>query len=228
RHISAESVLFTGCSFPSFYPKTTLKLISLLKERAHMGVVLDCCGKPIWELGMTKEYEKIKASISQKLKKRAVTEIVVICPNCYYFLKENLDIPVISIYEKLKQLNFENRISCEEMNLFIPCPDKKSREIKSDFLPLVKGNIKEIKGIQCCGLGGEASPLEGKIAEEFSVKLKAENFPAIYTYCASCSGNLNRSGCKNVKHILTELLNTHETLPKGLTPLINRGKFKFL
>ena len=41
RYSTSGSVLFPGCNFPSFYPKTTQKLIELLKEHAGMGVVMD-------------------------------------------------------------------------------------------------------------------------------------------------------------------------------------------
>ena len=52
RNGTGRSVLFTGCNFPSFYPETTRYLAKLLWEKAGMGTVFDCCGKPVAELGM--------------------------------------------------------------------------------------------------------------------------------------------------------------------------------
>ena len=50
-----KSVLFPGCNFPSFFPETTAYLVKLLKETADIGVLYDCCGKPVSELGLAKE-----------------------------------------------------------------------------------------------------------------------------------------------------------------------------
>ena len=55
RKAHKKSVLFPGCNFPSFYPKTTAYLAELLAKKADMGVLFDCCGKPIAELGLNEE-----------------------------------------------------------------------------------------------------------------------------------------------------------------------------
>ena len=81
-----KSVLFPGCNFPSFFPKTTDYLISLLAEKADMGVVFDCCGKPVLELGMAKDSEQGMEKLKSRLLAAGAEELVVLCPNCYYFL----------------------------------------------------------------------------------------------------------------------------------------------
>ena len=172
RHSTSGSVLFPGCNFPSFYPKTTQKLIELLKEHAGMGVVMDCCGKPIFELGMEKESKAICDGLSKRLHQSGVTELVVLCPNCYAFLKEHLDIPVVSIYQKLLGLNLVQPLRKELFPLYLPCPDRHSREMFESFIPLLQGQIEEIKGIQCCGLGGCAAACEPEISAGFGQKMK--------------------------------------------------------
>ena len=59
RHKKGESLLFPGCNFPSFYPETTKAMIRLLRGQAGMGVLLDCCGKPVGELGLKNKEETI-------------------------------------------------------------------------------------------------------------------------------------------------------------------------
>ena len=54
KHATGKSVLFTGCNFPSLYPETTIKLAEMLKEKAGIGIIFDCCGKPVSELGIKK------------------------------------------------------------------------------------------------------------------------------------------------------------------------------
>lgn len=228
RHSTSGSVLFPGCNFPSFYPKTTQKLIDLLKERAGMGVVMDCCGKPIFELGMEKESKAICDGLSKRLHQSGVTELVVLCPNCYAFLKKHLDIPVVSIYQKLLELNLVRPLRKEFFPLYLPCPDRHNREMFESFVPLLQGKIEEIKGIQCCGLGGCAAACEPEISAGFGQKMKEQKLSKIYTYCASCTGNFSRAGCQEVRHLLVELLQTEEQPPKGVRSLFNRAKYKLL
>ncbi|MFA7573749.1 MAG: (Fe-S)-binding protein, partial [Lutispora sp.] len=109
-----KTVLFPGCNFPSFYPDTTRKLIRELKETADIGVVFDCCGKPINELGLTKDADKIVNNIDDKLAKMSVEEIVTLCPNCYYFLKDKLNVNVTDIYKKLCELGMESSLGVKQ------------------------------------------------------------------------------------------------------------------
>lgn len=226
RHSTAGSVLFPGCNFPSFYPETTAKLVKLLWEKAGIGVVMDCCGKPIAELGMEKESKAISKGLSERLHRAGVTELVVLCPNCYAFLKEHLDIPVVSIYQKLRELGLAQPLKRERFPIYLPCPDRESREMLDSFLPLLQGEIEEIQGIQCCGLGGCAAAYEPELSAGFGQKLNERELPEIYTYCASCAGNFSRRGCSGVKHLLPELLGAAETLPQGARSLLNRARWK--
>ena len=51
-------------------------------------------------------------------------------------------------------------------------------------------NLESVKGVQCCGLGGCASVKEPEIAKHMASALAGEE--KVYSYCASCSGNLTR------------------------------------
>ena len=42
-------------------------------------------------------------------------KIVILCPNCYYFLKDKLEIQVLSIYEKLSQLGIGQKVDGREV-----------------------------------------------------------------------------------------------------------------
>lgn len=226
-----NSVLFPGCNFPSFYPETTKRLAELLKDRAGMGVVYDCCGKPVAELGMEEQEEKIIRGIEGRLEKHGITEIVTMCPNCYHFLKPRLSIRVTGIYEKLQQLGLGNQIP-GGVSVFTPCPDRGTHEWLESIRPFLKEEGKVIQGVQCCGLGGCAGMKEpelargmaGRLAEEMRESQK-EGTDLLYVYCASCAGNLTRNGCRNVRHILSEILGVHEKSDTGRS-MLNRIKTK--
>lgn len=223
-----KSVLFPGCNFPSFFPKTTDHLIALLSEKADMGVVFDCCGKPIEELGMEKAAEEGLTALKTRLHKAGVEELVVLCPNCYYFLKPRLSgFSVVNIYDKLRELGLGENIVEEKMNVFVPCPDKKTHELEHAFLPFVTGEWKNIPNVQCCGLGGCAAGKEPKVSQGFRDKLKQQGNENVYAYCASCAGCLTRGGVSNVHHVLVEILGTGESAETGISTVWNRAKRKF-
>ena len=52
-----------------------------------MGVLFDCCGKPVSELGLEEQEGKIIRRLNERLRAADIQEIVMLCPNCYYFLK---------------------------------------------------------------------------------------------------------------------------------------------
>ena len=221
-----KSVLFPGCNFPSFFPETTEYLVKLLKETADIGVWYDCCGKPVSELGLIKEENQGLNSLKQRIERLGIEEIVVLCPNCYHFLKPRLDIPVVSIYDKLQELGLGNRIHEEKVNIFVPCPDKASLVLEQSLLPFVDGEYENIKGIQCCGLGGCAAEKEPEISGSFAANLKDRKLPNVYVYCASCAGKLRRSGVANVHHVLVDILGTNEESELSFKSIWNRAKHR--
>ena len=168
---------------------------------------------------MEKESKAICEGLSKRLHQSGVTELVVLCPNCYAFLKEHLDIPVVSIYQKLIELNLVQPLRKEYFPLYLPCPDRHSREMFESFIPLLQGQIEEIKGIQCCGLGGCAAACEPEISAGFGQKMKEQKLSNLYLLCFLCR-NFSRAGCQEVRHLLVELLQTEEQPPKGVRSLL--------
>ena len=147
----------------------------------------------------------------------------MLCPNCYTFLKPYLKVKVIDIYAKLEELGIGEK-NLESGKVFLPCPDREKREILASAERFVKGSLESVKGVQCCGLGGCAPVKEPEIAKHMASALAGEK--KVYSYCASCSGNLTRGGCQNVRHLLTEILKTYEK-PDVKKSMINRAKTKF-
>ena len=83
-----------------------------------------------------------------------------------------------------------------------------------------------IKGTQCCGLGGCAGGKEPELAKGMACHVTEEGYETVYTYCASCAGNLTRNGGQGVSHLLTEILDYHEQ-PDVAKSMINRMKTRF-
>lgn len=227
RHGKKKSVLFTGCNFPSFYPETTEKLVKEFKKY-DVGVVYDCCGKPIGELGLKKEEQDIFARINKKMNEAGVEEIVMVCPNCYYYLKDHLDANCVTVYQKMKELGIGHKIKEDEFPMYYPCPDRISKDFMKDIRYFLEGEEKDaFPDVQCCGLGGCAAGKEADLAQKLVDRVAGRKEDRLYTYCASCICSYRRRGYTKAEHILPKLLDVHEIVPLGKTPILNRMKCKF-
>ena len=224
KHATSGSVFFPGCNFPSMYPKTNAWLEKRFAEHG-IGTVYECCGKPISELGLKEDEERIISGIRSRLNDNNITEIVTACPNCRAFFGGRLGVKVVSVYTKLQELGLGEAIE-GNANFYLPCPDRTERIWISEIRPFIKGNIDIIDGIQCCGLGGSAAACEPEIAKGFVEKLKAKGADDLYTYCASCTGQFHRSGLKDIKHTLPEITGTREN-PDIMKSYVNRVLTRF-
>lgn len=224
KNITSGRVLFSGCNFPSFFPKTMKYLAARLKKEAGIGTIYDCCGKPIAELGLEKEEKQIIDGLNKRLRDAGVKEVIMLCPNCYYFLKDRLDVKVTDIYSVLKELGIGNKIE-KKVNLFLPCPDKKEKLWLEQVQSFLDGEKKVIDEIQCCGLGGCARGKEPEISKKFTEQLQKSGYSEVHTFCASCSGKFARDGMKEVSHMLVEILGTGEE-PDVLKSMLNRTMSK--
>ena len=226
RHIQKGSVLFPGCNFSSFYPETTQLVYEMLNEKQETGIVFDCCGKPIEEIGKSREAEAIIRKIDSRFLQNNVTEVIMVCPNCYYFLRGKLEVKVVSIYEKLRELGIGKRLEEEEIHIFQPCPDRDTEEWMQHMKAFLPEKIYPIEDVQCCGMGGCAGVREPELAKGLLQSVKEKEFKKIYTYCGTCGGNMTRAGCINIHHILAEITGSKEKADTKKS-LLNRAKTKF-
>ena len=136
------------------------------------------------------------------------------------------EVKVVSIYEKIEEFGIGKK-NLLPAKVFLPCPDREKKELLGEIEQYIEGKLTPIEEVQCCGLGGCAPVKEPELAKNMGAALKNSGGQKIYSYCASCAGNLNRNGCKNVTHILTEILETDEKADTGKS-MLNRMKTKFI
>lgn len=228
RSANKKSVLFPGCNFPSFFPKTTKHLVELFAEH-DIGVIYDCCGKPISELGMEKSEKNILNRIREQIENNEIEEIILLCPNCYYYFNGELNCKITFIYDKLRELGIGNKMVFDKtVDIFPPCPDRRTNKLLKNMADFIDGDHRLYDDVQCCGLGGVAIVKERELAKEMTSALAehTEHSP-IYTYCATCCGNIARAGGKEVYHFLIEILGTGEK-PDIKKSVFNRAKTKLL
>ena len=176
---------------------------------------------------MKEDEKRIIGQIQSELHKRKIKEVIMLCPNCYAYLKPRMEeVKVVSIYEKLEEFGIGKK-NLLPAKVFLPCPDREKKELLGEIEQYIEGKLTPIEEVQCCGLGGCAPVKEPELAKNMGAALKNSGGQKIYSYCASCAGNLNRNGSKNVTHILTEILETDEKADTGKS-MLNRMKTKFI
>ncbi len=228
RRGNKKSVLFPGCSFTSFYPKTTRSLETIMAKHG-IGVVYDCCRKPVYELGLWKDATDALKTMEERLRAQGVEELIMVCPNCYHFMKDKIGIPMVTIYEKLRGLGEGNAVKREVFPVYYPCPDRAGKRLFHDIKDYLDGEVTEpYKDVQCCGLGGCAAGKEPELAEKMTKKVSEQGQGELYTYCASCISNFRRKGYAGAYHVLPLILGIDEKVPLGMQPFINRAKKRIL
>lgn len=222
-----KSIFFPGCNFTAFYPKATKYLEGLMGKHG-IGTVYDCCGKPVYELGLKEDSEDNLGRIASRLRKQGAEELIVLCPNCYHFLKGRLGIPITTVYQKLNELGEGKPLKMERIPIYYPCPDRAGKEMFRDVCHFLEGEAaKPFGDVQCCGLGGCAGVREPKLSREMAESAK-NGGGELYTYCASCISNFRRKGMAGAYHLLPLILGIEEKVPLGIQPFMNRARRKLL
>lgn len=228
KKAAGKTVIFPGCNFPSLFPKTNKAFAGMMKKKYGYGIAYDCCGKPIGLLGLEKEEERIIGTIRKNLQEAGAEEIVTMCPNCYYYLKDRLGIRVVSVYRRLLELGIEVE-KPQGLKIFMPCPDRETGEWYDDISELLGYRSEKEDEVNCCGLGGIAGACEPELSKEYA-QIIGKKYPVggektLCTCCASCAGQFARNG-GDLRHTLSLMLGIDEK-PAVKTSYVNRMMTKY-
>ncbi len=224
-HETGQTAFFPGCTMMTYSPVLTRRVYaSLAKSYPNLLLLMDCCGKPLYQLGMENRGEKNRAELREKIKQLGIKRLVVACPNCYYELREALadqGIELITVYEGLKDAFIAegNNARC---TLHDSCPDRSEGVFARQVRQALKGagyQLVEMEHNQqtapCCGSGGQVSHFRPDFADELvQLRLKeaaATGTDELVAYCHSCVLNFAKlpAGVK-VSHALDLLLGYEE------------------
>lgn len=246
RHAGAGTIVFPGCGFTSFFPKTLAALKDALRPSPDVSFAIDCCGLPLAGLKSPDAYRAELLRVEKRLVRLGAREVVPLCPNCGSAFAEALDRPVsqVTIYACLRDLTERGLINCariaEPGAVFVPCPDRAHRKWLDDLSFFLEPSIFVSECPVCCGAAFELSqPETSMVAAKRVLESVARECddagvgePVLYVYCASCAGKLERArrrcsdglaGSVRVVHALSALLGVDET-PAISTTVLNRAK----
>ncbi len=234
---------FPGCTLLTYSPELTKAAFNNLKQRYPELVLLtDCCGKPLYQLGLERRGDDYVSCLMAKLEKLKVRSLIVACPSCYYQLRpavSELGITLMTIYEALGDSPvLKNRTESDQLKLVTvhdSCPDRFEEIFASQTRAALKKRGYQLvemehsrKTTACCGSGGQVTHFQPELADNMIKsrldEIKRSGAQIMASYCLSCVLNLSRnSGYVPTKHVLNLLLD----LDQDFEGLKNKAKRMF-
>ncbi|MFH0933523.1 MAG: VTT domain-containing protein [Nitrospirota bacterium] len=107
---STDTVFWPGCGLAGTSPEVVKKTLNLLSKHLNkkVGLVLDCCFDPLYQLGDVDSAEKATKKIQERLNRHKVMHVITGCTNCTKVLSHYLqETKVEHILEVLPE-NFIN------------------------------------------------------------------------------------------------------------------------
>jgi uncharacterized membrane protein YdjX (TVP38/TMEM64 family) len=236
---SADTVFWPGCGLPANRPELIREIQKILGRHLQrkVGLVLDCCYDPVFELGDTQTTLAALQEINKRLHDGGVREVITGCPNCHKLLSEHLQgISVLFILEVLPQQAFKQQDK-EMIYLHNPCPSSRWEGIRNAATAAAShmgqskqssaesvSNSVEASAPLCCGSGGGLTSFFPELADRFLERIIQEGKgKTIVTYCTGCQNRFLQRGVKAV-HLLESLVGAapRKSVPPPPRQWINR------
>ena len=207
-----DTALFPGCEFPHTRPHLTEKLFVHLKNKYNnIGLILDCCFKPSYDLGRESFAMDKMNKLEATLVANGIKNIITVCSSCYIHLSEHLKgINVKFIYDYMEPLSNETAIY-NKMHLIDPCSVRFEQGIHDKVRDILKGSgvgVKEHKyegaTTLCCGEGGATGFVTDIYKEAWVNKMDNDITKEVITYCAGCTNVKRKVRSLHLMDILLE------------------------
>jgi Fe-S oxidoreductase len=241
-----DTVLFPGCALPGTRPDTTLAVFQKLRETIpSMGIVLDCCTKPSYDLGREKHFSEMFQRLTGKLAARGVKRVLVACPNCWKVFTEHAPgIDVATVYEVLGEQSEvpgttgSDAGASSAVTIHDPCVLRFGAGPQEAVRKLVRSAGSRIEEMPhsgtttlCCGEGGSVGAVSPSLVSAWGERRGGETGGRhVVTYCAGCASHL--SARMRVSHILdivvdpTRAFSGESRVSRGWATYWNRFRLK--
>ncbi len=220
RHYPASggAVFWPGCGLAGTSPVWVRAIRDRLEARLGepVGIVLDCCGDPVWQMGDEAATQAACGRIRTELERRRITRVVTGCHNCRKVFAAYLtDIP-IDFAGDLLAGDLDPAVLPEAVFLHHPCP---SRAAKAEQRTIEAWLGERLKGprasalVACCGNGGSLPALDPALADRFTRRITdAAGERAVLTACTGCGRRFQGEG-RPAYHLLACLPGCSPLLP---------------
>jgi Fe-S oxidoreductase len=198
-----NTVFFPGCTLPGTRPDLVVNVFDTLKKSIpHLGIVLDCCLKPSYDLGRQEYFESVFGEMRKYLLAQGIKNIWVACPNCYKIFKEyGAPLLVRTVYEILAETNLSHSTTTlGTVTIHDPCVIRFENSIQQSVRDLIQSRGASVEEMEhqgtrtlCCGEGGAVGFISPNLAKRWAIKRKSETGgKKILTYCAGCISKLDK------------------------------------
>jgi Fe-S oxidoreductase len=185
-----------------------------------VGLVLDCCSKPSHDLGRTEYFHSIFNKMNSYLTAQGIRTVLTACPSCTKIFRQcGHGLNVLTVYEFIhsRGKGGGKRGDCKSnatpvigkaITVHDPCPlrdDVTTQQAVRAMLTDMGHTLVEMencgKRTLCCGEGGMVGAVNPERAGEWAVlcqrqagggQIVTRIVTRIVTYCAGCTGYLNR------------------------------------
>lgn len=222
----SEVAFFPGCTMLTYDPPLIYNLFRSLKEKyQEISLMTDCCGLPLFQLGLHNRGERFTQDLKEKIFGLGVKTIIFACPNCYYQLQSTLkdcNLTFLTIYEALEDSELLKKPIEEKESKIVTihdsCPDRfdgvfasqvrKALQLKGYSLVEMEHNHETAL---CCGSGGQVSHSDPYLAQNLVQsrlkEVEASKAQICTAYCLGCVLNLSKNQDSiPVQHALNLLL----------------------
>ncbi|MEJ2058392.1 MAG: (Fe-S)-binding protein, partial [Desulfofustis sp.] len=187
---NCRTVFFPGCALAGCGHQLVDRLFQLLNKHIEdLGIVLNCCTKPSYDLGRAAFFEERFSALKNHLRARGVNTVLTACPSCHQiFSRYAAGLEIKTVYEVLADTidGHPDTIIEEEMRagmtIHDPCAIRFDQTVQKSVRALATQlgcDVREMKHSRkktfCCGEGGAASWVAPKITEQWSLKRKSES-----------------------------------------------------
>ena len=195
-NLFGKTLYYPGCVTHCKLPEVEEKYKEILMKLNINYVVLNdlkCCGVPLLNAGYRKDFEELKDENFKILKKNKIKRVIVNCPECYHFFKEEYGLKVVHITQLLAK-NKEKIKAGEEKEAFYhdPCYFARYSNVTEEPRSVLeKANVKgkelpkNRKNTLCCGAGGNMKVNVPEQANKVA-KLRLSKVDKLITQCPHC------------------------------------------
>ena len=198
-----DTVFFPGCAMAGSRAARVAQAYRHLRAMIPtLGLVLDCCTKPSYDLGRRDYFHRMFGAMRKSLEAKGVQTVLVACPSCYRVWSDyGGSIAVRSVYEQLAigtPVHRARRIGV--LAVHDPCPTRNDIGIHAavrSILAAMGFTVQEMKHhgrkTVCCGEGGAACHVVPAMAGNWTaIRAREAEGRQIITYCAGCTSFLGR------------------------------------
>lgn len=233
---STDIIFWPGCGLPANRPELIRKIQEILSShlRQKVGLVLDCCHDPVFELGDSQTALTALQDINKRLLDGGVKKVITGCLNCHKLLSKHLqNLQVVFILEVLPPEIFQ-RQQHKDSTVYLqhPCPSSRWANIPDAAGNVINhvypqgafdGKVERSEPL-CCGSGGGLAITSPELADRFRERIiQKGQGKTIVTYCAGCQNRFLQRGVEAV-HLLECLagVEPRRSVPSPVGQWINR------